>query len=101
MIELLGYEVSTRTSSIEALEAFKAQPDNYDLIITDQTMPRMTGQMMANEMMAIRPDIPVILCTGHSDLMNEDKAKEMGIQAFLMKPIAMGDIAKTIREVLD
>ncbi len=64
-------------------------------------MPHLTGKMLAAEMMAIRPDIPLILCTGHSDLINEEKAKRMGIQSFVMKPIAMGEMAKTIREVLD
>ena len=101
MLERLGYAVSIRTSSIEALEAFKAQPGKYDLVITDQTMPHLTGQMLAKEMITIRPDIPVILCTGHSDLIDDDKAKEMGVHAFVMKPIAMGEIARTIRDVLD
>lgn len=96
----LGYEVSGRTSSIEALEAFKAQPDKYDLIITDQAMPHLTGQMMAKEMMAIRPDIPIIICAGHGDGLDEDTAKEMGIAAVIMKPIVMRDIAGTIRDVL-
>jgi PAS domain S-box-containing protein len=101
MLERLGYAITVRTSSIEALEAFKAKPDEYDAIITDQTMPHLTGQMLAMEMMAVRPDIPVILCTGHSDLISKQKANEIGIKAFVMKPIAMGHIAKTIREVLD
>ena len=101
MLERLGYSVSFRTSSVEALEAFKAKPDKYDVVITDQTMPHLTGQMMAREMMAIRSDIPVILCTGHSDLIDEKRAEAMGIDAFVMKPISMGHIAKTIREVLD
>ncbi|MEE8397668.1 MAG: response regulator, partial [Desulfobacterales bacterium] len=100
-LERLGYTVDSRTSSTEALEAFKAQPDKYDLIITDQTMPHMTGQMMAVEMMAVRSDIPIILCTGHSDSIREDEAKAMGIKAFVMKPITMGEIAGTIRDVLD
>ncbi|MEE8397871.1 MAG: response regulator, partial [Desulfobacterales bacterium] len=101
LLERLGYTVAVRTSSVEALEAFKAQPDKYDVIITDQTMPHLTGQMLSAEVMGIRPDIPVILCTGHSDLVDEDRAGEMGISAFVMKPISMGDIAKTIRGVLD
>ncbi|MEE8397948.1 MAG: PAS domain S-box protein [Desulfobacterales bacterium] len=101
MLKRLGYTVSTRTSSIEALEAFKAQPDKYDVIVTDQTMPHLTGQMMAREMMNIRPDIPVILCTGHSNSMNADLAKAAGMSAFVMKPIAMGEIARAIRDVLD
>jgi len=97
----LGYTVKVRTSSIEALEAFRAKPDKYDLVITDQTMPHITGQMLAKEMMAIRQNIPIILCTGHSDSIDEDRAREMEIQSFVMKPIAMGEIATTIREVLD
>jgi CheY-like chemotaxis protein len=101
MLQRLGYTVSVRTSSIEALEAFRAQPDRYDLVITDQTMPHMTGQMLAKEILSLRPEIPIILCTGHSDLIDEETSKDMGIQAFVMKPITMGGIAKTIRDVLD
>jgi nitrogen-specific signal transduction histidine kinase/CheY-like chemotaxis protein len=101
LLSHLGYEVDTFTSSTEALEAFKAQPGNYDLVITDQTMPHLTGRVMAKEMMAIRPDIPIILCTGHSDQIDADKAKAMGMKAFVMKPIVMAEMAKAIREVLD
>lgn len=100
MLERLGYEASVRTSSVEALNAFKAEPDKYDLIITDQTMPHLTGEMLAREMMTIRPAIPVILCSGYSDSISEDKARAMGIRAFVMKPISMVEIANTIREVL-
>ena len=71
------------------------------MIITDQTMPHLTGHMLTEEIMKIRPDIPVILCTGYSDLINEEMAKEMGIKAFVMKPVVLKKIAKTIREVLD
>ncbi len=101
MLERLGYTVSFRTSSVEALEAFKAQPDKYDVVITDQTMPHLTGQMLAKEIMAIRPDIPIILCTGHSDTIDEEKARAIGIKVFVMKPITMGEIAGTLRDVLD
>jgi len=101
ILERLGYEVVARTSSIEALEAFKAQPHRFDLVITDQTMPNMTGEDLAKELMRIRPDIPVILCTGYSHMISEDKAKAMGIRAFIMKPILRHDIAQTIRRVLD
>ncbi|MEE8397449.1 MAG: ATP-binding protein, partial [Desulfobacterales bacterium] len=100
MLKRLGYSVTIRTGSIEALDVFRAQPDDYDLVITDQTMPHMTGQMLAEEMMTIRPHVPVILCTGHSDLIDEDKAKAMGIRAFLMKPVVIGDMAETIRKAL-
>ncbi|MEE8398459.1 MAG: response regulator, partial [Desulfobacterales bacterium] len=101
MLTGLGYDVSVLTNSVDALEVFKAHPDRYDLIVTDQTMPHLTGQVLAEEAMAIRPDIPVILCTGHSDSMNEDKARMMGIEAFVMKPVGMAEMAETIREVLD
>jgi PAS domain S-box-containing protein len=97
----LGYEVITRTSSIEALELFRAQPDRFDLVITDMTMPNMTGGELAREFMQIRPDIPIILCTGFSKLITEDKAKAMGIRELVMKPFAIRDMADTIRKVLD
>ncbi len=101
MLYKLGYHVTARTSSIEALEAFRANPHNFDLVITDLTMPNMTGDKLAQKLMAIRPDIPVILCTGFSEKMSEEKAKDLGIKGFLMKPIVMSDLAKTIREVLE
>jgi PAS domain S-box-containing protein len=100
ILEHLGYHVITRTSSIEALELFRSNPHRFDLVITDMTMPNMTGEKLAKNLMAIRPDIPVILCTGFSEHMDEDRAKEMGIREFAMKPLIMGDLAKTIREVL-
>jgi len=100
MLENLGYYVTARTSSIEALEAFKNDPNGFDLVITDQTMPNMTGKDLAKELMSIRSDIPIILCTGFSEQIDEVKAKEMGI-SFLMKPIVLSQIANTIREVLD
>jgi PAS domain S-box-containing protein len=101
MLERLGYEVASRTSSIEALELFRAQPDRFDLVITDMTMPNMTGEKLAAEIMNIRPDIPIILCTGFSEHISEEKAKEMGIRTFVMKPLARRDLAGTIRKVLD
>jgi len=101
MLEHLGYTVVTRTSPIEALEAFKAQPDKFDLVITDMTMPKMTGDELAKELMAIRPDIPIILCTGFSELINEEKAKAMGIRAFVMKPVVQREMANAVRKALD
>jgi len=73
MLERLGYKVTTRTSSTEALEAFRAQPEKFDLVITDRTMPNMTGEMLVKELMHIWPDIPVILCTGYSEIPSEEK----------------------------
>ena len=101
MLENLGYQLTARTSSIEALEAFRNKPDAFDLVITDMTMPNMTGKELAKEIMSIRPDIPIIICTGFSEQIDENKAKAMGISAYVMKPIVMREIANTIREVLD
>lgn len=101
MLEKLGYKVTVRISSIEALEAFRHKAEAFDLVITDQTMPNMTGNALAKELMSIRPDIPIILCTGFSEEIDERKAKEMGISAFVMKPIMIKDLANIIREVLN
>ncbi|MFC1823660.1 PAS domain S-box protein [Thermodesulfobacteriota bacterium] len=101
ILERLGYHVTAKTSSLEALEAFRHDPNVFDLVITDQTMPNMTGVALTREITEIRPDIPVILCTGYSEMVDEARAKEIGMQAFVMKPIVMSEIAVTIREVLD
>ena len=100
-LESLGYDVVTRTASIEALEYFKAQPDKVDLVITDMTMPKMTGEVLAQELIKVRPDIPIILCTGFSAMIDEQKAMAMGIRAFVSKPVLKREIAETIRSVLD
>ena len=101
VLEGLGYTVSIRTSSIEALELFRTKPDVFDLVITDMTMPNMTGDKLAVELMTIRPDIPVILCTGYSKKISDASASEMGIKTFLYKPVVNADLAKTVRKVLD
>ena len=101
LLERLGYSVETRTSSTEALELFRSKPDEFDLVITDMTMPHMMGDKLAVELQQIRSDIPIILCTGYSAIISEEKAKEIGIKAFTYKPIAKADLANTIREVLD
>jgi CheY-like chemotaxis protein len=101
MLERLGYKVTARTSSMETLETFRNDPKKFDLVITDQTMPNMAGKELAKELRSIRPDISIILCTGFSDQINEERAKEKGISAFVMKPIVMRQFAQTIREVLD
>jgi nitrogen-specific signal transduction histidine kinase/CheY-like chemotaxis protein len=97
----LGYQVTSRTSSVEALEAFRAKPDEYDLVITDMTMPNMTGVELSTRLREIKPDIPILLCTGFSEMIDEDKAKNMGISAYIMKPILKDEIAGAIRRVLD
>lgn len=101
MLERLGYTVTARTNSFEALTTFKNQPETFDGVITDQTMPGMTGLDLARRMLQIRPDLPIILCTGYSSIISEEKAKTMGIKGFALKPIAMKDIAALIRKVLD
>jgi PAS domain S-box-containing protein len=100
MLSRLGYNVVTKTSSNEALETFRAQPDIFDLVITDMTMPKMSGEVLAKEMMSIRADIPVIICTGFNELDVEKKAGAMGIKAFLIKPLAIRDLSYSIRKVL-
>jgi len=101
ILERLGYEVVTRTSSVEALELFRVRAHSFDLVITDMTMPNMTGDKLSRELMKIRSDIPIILCTGYSERISEEKAKGMGIREFVMKPLVMKDLAKTVRKALD
>ncbi|MBF0303682.1 MAG: response regulator [Desulfamplus sp.] len=100
MLERLGYKVESKSDPEEALELFMANPDAFDLIITDMTMPQMTGAKLAERVRAIRSDIPVILCSGYSALINEEKAKEIGIAAYMMKPVSMQDLGFTIQNVL-
>jgi len=97
----LGYTVTARTSSIEALELFRNRPYDFDIILTDMRMPNMTGIRLTEEMIKIRSDIPVILCTGYSDQISEENAAEIGIRAFLKKPFITNEVAKTIRKALD
>ncbi len=100
-LERLGYAVIPRVSSVEALEAFRAFPENYDLVITDMTMPYMTGDRLAREIKEIRPDMPVILCTGFSEKVDNGRASELHIDGFLMKPVDQAQLANTVRSVLD
>ena len=101
MLESLGYDVVIRTSSKEALELFNSRPERFDLVVTDMTMPGLTGDRLARAMMQIRPDIPVVLCTGFSTSITEEKALELGIRAFINKPVLKRQIGETIRKVLD
>lgn len=101
LLEELGYEVVAMTSSVEALDLFRAGPDRFNLVITDMTMPHLTGDQLTMELMKIRPDIPVILCTGYSRQISEKRAREIGIKAFLLKPVDKNDLARTVRHVLD
>ena len=101
LLERLGYRVTVRTNSLDALTTFQNQPDQFDLVITDQTMPGMTGSDLARRMLQIRPDLPIILCTGFSNLISAEKARSLGIKGFALKPLAKKDVATLIRKVLD
>ncbi|WP_332468396.1 response regulator [Desulfogranum marinum] len=101
ILEELGYTVVSTTSSKAGLDAFRASPEKYDVIITDQTMPHLTGEELAIEMLKIRPEIPIILCTGYSSMLSEKKAQGIGIRKFIMKPVTREKIAIAVREVLD
>ncbi|GJL62728.1 MAG: hypothetical protein NPIRA04_13820 [Nitrospirales bacterium] len=100
MLQQLGYEAVVRTNSLEALRVFRKDPFHYDVVITDQTMPNLTGDALARELLSIRPELPIILCTGFSYTMTPEKATAMGIRAFLMKPILSHELAQTIQRVL-
>lgn len=100
-LERLGYTVETRTGSLEALKAFRSAPDRFDLVITDMTMPNMTGDKLALEIKNIQPNVPVILCTGFSERLNSQNPSEINVDRFLLKPVDQIKMAKTVRDVLD
>ena len=101
LLNTMGYRVTACTASLEALEIFKKQPAGFDLVITDLTMPNMTGDRLTSEIKRIRPDIPVILCTGFSDKINPEKAAAIGIDEYILKPVIRKDIDAAIRKVLN
>jgi CheY-like chemotaxis protein len=100
MLASLGYQVDSVVNSIKALEMFNRNPDKWDIVITDFTMPGMTGVKLATEILGIRPDIPVLICTGYSEGVTIKTDAKQGIRKVLMKPVAMGDFAKAIKEFL-
>jgi len=97
----LGYDVIGVTDSIQALEIFEKDSDVFDLVITDQTMPKMTGDQLARRMIEIRSDVLIIMCTGHSSIINEEMSRQIGIKKFVLKPMSIMDMSKVIRKVLD
>jgi PAS domain S-box-containing protein len=101
MLVRLGYQVESRTSPLEALALFRSKPDEFDMVITDMTMPKMTGDILAKNILTIRPDIPIVLCTGFSEKISEENADEVGVKAILFKPLVMRKFALVIRKVLD
>ncbi len=101
MLGRLGYRVTVKTDSNEALDVFRAHPDQFDLIITDKTMPRLTGFDLAREAKKIRPDVPIIICTGYSDDIEADKAVRLGVSRLIVKPLSMDELARAVRSTLD
>ena len=100
VLEQLGYTVSAYTDSANALKAFLASPRAYDLLITDMTMPGMTGTGLAKAVKAVRNDLPIILCTGFNEQINQENSQSLGIQSLIMKPVGMQQLAETIRSVM-
>lgn len=100
MLGMLGYQVDTAASPVEALEVFSSNPTGFDLVITDLTMPDMTGTTLAKELLRMRPDVPVILCTGFSDQVNEEMLESMGINGLLIKPLTIHELAHAVRMAL-
>jgi PAS domain S-box-containing protein len=100
MLDRLGYRVEARQDPREALAAFTQAPNRYDLVITDMTMPHMTGDVLSEKLMAVRPDIPIIVCTGFSEQINPEKAKRIGIRDLIMKPVSMEDLSRSIHRAL-
>ncbi len=101
LLSRLGYEITTRTSSLEALELFTARHDQFDLLITDQTMPQMTGQELLNAVRFIRPELPIVLVTGFSETVTARNYREMGFNGYLMKPLVLRELGQTVRDALD
>lgn len=101
ILEHLGHEVVSGTNSTLALNLFMSAPHRYDVVITDMTMPGMTGDAFAKEILKIRPDIPIILCTGYDEQINEEVARTIGIRKLLMKPFKMSDLGKILNDILE
>jgi PAS domain S-box-containing protein len=101
VLQRLGYEVESRSSSLEALRLFREAPEHFDLLITDQIMPQMTGIDLAREVLAMRPTMPILLCSGFNETVNAESIGELGIRAFVLKPLIIAEVAKVVRQVLD
>jgi CheY-like chemotaxis protein len=100
-LQRLGYSVTATSSSDEALATFRSQPDNFDVVITDQTMPGRTGIQLTVEIKSIRADVPVVLMTGFSEAVTPERLSQVGIGALLMKPFVSATLAKAVRDALD
>jgi len=101
MLQSLNYKVVAKSDSIQALEEFRKNPNFFDLVLTDQTMPRLTGFELSKKILVIRKDTPIILSTGFSELVNKELVKSSGIRKFILKPILKSQLSVLIREILD
>jgi two-component system cell cycle sensor histidine kinase/response regulator CckA len=99
-LESQGYRVTTFTDSNEAFEEFQRNSDDFDLLITDQTMPGLTGIELVKAILDLKPSLPIIMCTGHSDIVSTEKSKAMGITRFVLKPLCKDELLDTVEEVL-
>ncbi len=98
---MIGHNVVARTDPLEALMLFKSEPDKFDLVITDMTMPNMKGDAFTLELKRIRPEIPIILCSGYNDISTANKLKKFGVSAIAAKPVSLKELTQLIRSVLD
>lgn len=101
LLQRLGYQVTSRTSSLEALELFRSSPEAFDLVITDMTMPELVGTRLAQAILMIRPGMPIMICTGFSEQLDDSKAAALGIRGFIHKPVLMTELSEKIRDILD
>jgi CheY-like chemotaxis protein len=101
ILSRLGYQVQTTNSSPEALEIFRSQPQAFDLVITDLTMPELTGINLAKALLEVRPELPIVLCTGFSDQVNEEMLRSIGIRGLLLKPITIHELAHSVRLAIE
>lgn len=101
ILERLGYRVTSATDSLDAMRLFSDSPQSFDLIVTDQTMPELTGVELAGKALSIRKDVPILLCTGYSEMVSPETAQAAGIRGFLLKPIRKNQMAQAIRRVLN
>ncbi len=101
ILERLGYAVTATVNSAEALNTFRSDPENFDLVITDMTMPHLNGAELSQKLLEIKPDVPIIMYTGFSELISREKAESLGIREYLMKPVVRAELARVVRKVLE
>jgi len=99
MLEDLGYEAVVTTSSQEALDTFRHRPERFDVVVTDQTMPGLTGDRLARELLGIRPELPIILCTGFSPTLTEEKVRALGVQTYVRKPLSSAELGRALADI--